>query len=197
MRGEACLVFIALLAAGCASPSEPLQPAATPPGTDAGATVGNATAPTGAAGNATNASTPRVTDFVWTGRTPLEACIPTVVNGCTSPASVGAENVYLFEEVPPTAVSLDLTWSPVTPASEQLVFSLRLVSSCGTGATCSQGVAEATGPSPLHIEMDGIVVGEEERLGLSVRATGLPSPLFGYASTPQAFGVIGNLTFAS
>lgn len=195
----AAALVAALLLAGCAHPAAtgdgtaqtPTSSAPTEESRDARV----ATSPASASASAASANQSLAID--WDGDLATFVCAPTGTGSCSGaglPPMHGGSD--WTQEAAPAAWTgtLTLTWTPATPATQQLRLSLQSYDSCG--AHCTQSVGKGisvAGPSPLTLEVSGLE-GRGAGLWASVGATNLaPAPLVATAAADQPFHLSGTL----
>lgn len=191
------LIVVALLLSGCLSGNEPVETASV-----------EETAATQTSADATNvtqeppALAPQTFPISFDGKTGNWACVPSGPTSCNGlPVGTNSENTFVevaYDGVA-TSAEITLTWTPTTPATNEMSLALFAMRSCGEGCIemdSEMYYEEVSGMSPLSLSANGITLGENETLYVHVGTVdptpSLPAPFF--YSLEQAFTVEGTLT---
>ena len=190
------LLLLLPLVAGCLGTEEPADLAArSADAADADATADAPPAP--ADGTAAPApAEPVATPFSFDGVVEQYLCAPGGPGWCASPVPMGsgAQRTALGDYA---SASLTLSWEAAGPVTEELTLTVSAARPCAEGCWEYRRIADATGTSPIALDVADLALEEGETLSVGVHAPGAchsVAVLFGCANpSDQPFRVEGTL----
>lgn len=188
----------ALLTTGCIG-SDPGDDAVTPTGAESPAVGTNESEPSLPTGEAPPPPVePVVVPLAWDGSMSLHATLCEWENAGTCvmvPPGAELDNSHMpMLPGPPSAGTLTLTWEASSPLTEELVLVVMAMLETDEGMEHAFAFS-AAGTSPVEVAFSDADVPPEAMVHLWVGPPShLPDPLWGAATTEQAFHVEGTFT---
>ncbi len=143
--------------------------------------------------------TEATTPIDWDGNLGSWACAPMGPKTCGGTGLGDRDSGHPIEpDGRPQRIELTLSWTALSPLTEELTLSVAPYTSCGEGCySTSGGYDPVQGGSPLTLELDDIAL-EGEQLGYMIYVDGATwiheGPVLTGASHHQPFHVEGTLT---
>ena len=189
MRFALALCLLAILVAGCSSPSsDSIRTSSDPAAADS---------PGQPPGNGTVASAAK--PYSFEGSLTPGACVPKPEGRCLSIHLGSPKWSDPTEETHVVRAALTLSWTAIAPTTDTLSFSLQRATSCGEDCWKGENVAPPVqGKSPLALDVATPALGEDEALLVVVREVAVtPAPADAWAHPEQPFKVEGTLTIGN